>query len=77
MSEKVEEASRSSRQLSGGFEHSPIRRLQLFYGSTARFHNGFTPTQGMLVVMADFLAVLGIIAFAAVMMGLIWALDRV
>jgi hypothetical protein len=27
--------------------------------------------------MADFLAVLGIVAFAAVMLGLIWALDRV
>jgi amino acid permease len=26
--------------------------------------------------MADFLAVLGIVAFAAVMLGLIWALDR-
>jgi preprotein translocase subunit SecE len=27
--------------------------------------------------MADFLAVLGIVAFVAVMLGLIWALDRV
>jgi len=27
--------------------------------------------------MADFLAVLGFIAFAMVMLGLIWALDRV
>jgi len=27
--------------------------------------------------MADFLAVLGIIAFALVMLGLIWALERV
>jgi hypothetical protein len=27
--------------------------------------------------MADFLAVLGIIGFVAVMLGLIWALDRV
>jgi hypothetical protein len=27
--------------------------------------------------MADFLAVVGIVAFAAVMLGLIWALDRV
>jgi len=27
--------------------------------------------------MADFLAVLGIIGFALVMLGLIWALDRV
>jgi len=27
--------------------------------------------------MADFLAVLGIIGFGVVMMGLIWALDRV
>jgi len=27
--------------------------------------------------MADFLSVLGIIAFAVVMLGLIWALDRV
>jgi hypothetical protein len=31
----------------------------------------------MLIVMADFLAVLGIIAFALVMLGLIWALERV
>jgi hypothetical protein len=28
-------------------------------------------------VVADFLAVLGIIGFAGVMLGLIWALDRV
>jgi hypothetical protein len=27
--------------------------------------------------MADFLAVLGIVGFVAVMLGLIWALDRV
>jgi len=27
--------------------------------------------------MADFLSVLGIIGFVAVMLGLIWALDRV
>jgi hypothetical protein len=27
--------------------------------------------------MADFLAVLGIVAFVAAMLGLIWALDRV
>jgi len=31
----------------------------------------------MLVAMADFLAVLGIVAFALVMLGLIWALERV
>jgi hypothetical protein len=30
-----------------------------------------------LTTMADFLVVLGIIAFAAAMLGLIWALDRV
>jgi len=27
--------------------------------------------------MADFLAVLGLVGFVAVMLGLIWALDRV
>jgi hypothetical protein len=27
--------------------------------------------------MADFLAVLGLVAFVAAMLGLIWALDRV
>ncbi len=31
----------------------------------------------ILVPMADFLAVLGIIGFVLVMLGLIWALDRV
>jgi len=31
----------------------------------------------MLSVMADFLAVLGIVAFALVLLGLIWALERV
>jgi hypothetical protein len=31
----------------------------------------------MLAPMADFLAVLGTIAFALVMLGLIWALERV
>jgi len=36
-----------------------------------------TPLQGMLVAMADFLAVLGIIAFTLAMLGLIWALERV
>jgi len=29
------------------------------------------------VDMADFLVVLGLIAFALVMLGLVWALDRV
>jgi hypothetical protein len=29
------------------------------------------------VPMADFLAVVGVVAFAVVMLGLIWALDRV
>jgi hypothetical protein len=29
------------------------------------------------LLMADFLVVLGIIAFALAMLGLIWALDRV
>ena len=37
----------------------------------------FTLPQGMLGDMGDFLAVLGIIAFALVMLGLIWALERV
>jgi hypothetical protein len=31
----------------------------------------------MIVAMADFLVVLGIVAFALVMLGLIWALERV
>jgi hypothetical protein len=31
----------------------------------------------MISFMADFLAVLGILAFALAMLGLIWALDRV
>jgi hypothetical protein len=30
-----------------------------------------------MVAMADFLAVLGIVGFVVVMLGLIWALDRV
>jgi hypothetical protein len=37
---------------------------------------GYWPP-GQAVRMADFLSVLGIIAFAVVMLGLIWALDRV
>jgi hypothetical protein len=31
----------------------------------------------MMVPMADFLAVLGFVAFVVVMLGMIWALDRV
>jgi hypothetical protein len=31
----------------------------------------------MISFMADFLAVLGILAFVLAMLGLIWALDRV
>jgi hypothetical protein len=31
----------------------------------------------MIVAMADFLVVLGIVAFALAMLGLIWALERV
>jgi hypothetical protein len=30
-----------------------------------------------ICVMADFLSVVGIVAFVAIMLGLIWALDRV
>jgi hypothetical protein len=38
------------------------------------------PVQGrrqIIVLMADFLVALGIIGFALVFLGLIWALDRV
>ncbi len=31
----------------------------------------------MIVRMADFLVILGIVAFALAMLGLIWALERV
>ncbi len=40
-------------------------------------YNVFTPGGRILEYMADFLAVLGVILFVAVMLGLIWCLERV
>jgi hypothetical protein len=40
-------------------------------------HATFTPPGRKLGAMGDFMAVLGIIVFAVVMLGLIWGLDHV
>jgi hypothetical protein len=40
-------------------------------------HTTFTPPGRKLGAMGDFMAVLGIIVFAVVMLGLIWGLDHV
>ena len=40
-------------------------------------HSGFMALSRILLGMGDFMAVLGIIAFAVVMLGLIWGLEHV
>jgi hypothetical protein len=40
-------------------------------------HNWFTPTRLTFTPMADFLFAIGAAGFVLVMLGLIWALDRV
>lgn len=54
-----------------------IRHEQLINGFRDLCHCLLTAATGIVGRMADFLSVLGCVAFAAVMLGLIWALDRV
>jgi hypothetical protein len=48
-----------------------------FYAPGQPVHGAFISSSRILRYMGDFLAVLGIIAFAVVMLGLIWGLDHV
>jgi hypothetical protein len=40
-------------------------------------YDPFTPTRLTFIAMADFLFAVGVVGFTLVMLGLIWALDRV
>jgi len=49
-----------------------------FVNATGRpVYSPFTSLSRILLPMGDFLAVLGFIAFAVLMLGLIWGLDHV
>jgi hypothetical protein len=52
-------------------------RLRFVYGFRGFVHGTFMTPGWILLSMGDFMAVLGIIAFAVVMLGLIWGLDHV
>jgi len=52
-------------------------RLCLIYAFRRSVHGGFMSVSRILLPMGDFMAVLGIIAFALVMLGLIWGLEHV
>jgi hypothetical protein len=54
-----------------------LARSRFIYAQTAFVHAPFTSLSRILLCMGDFMAVLGIIAFALVMLGLIWGLDHV
>ncbi len=52
-------------------------RSRFIYASTVIVHDRFTATRLTVSDMADFLSVVGAAGFVLVMLGLIWALDRV
>jgi len=52
-------------------------RLCFFYALGQSVHGTFISSSRILLRMGDFMAVLGIIAFALVMLGLIWGLEHV
>ena len=51
--------------------------LRTFEDVYPTFENLFRFASTMICFMADFLAVLGTLGFAAAMLGLVWALDHV
>jgi hypothetical protein len=51
--------------------------VEVLFRACGRCEDSVQSDRQILGPMADFLAVLGIIGFVVVMLGLIWALDRV
>jgi hypothetical protein len=56
---------------------SRARRLPFLYRLRLGVHHAVTGWFAMLGGMADLLVVVGIVAFVAAMLGLIWGLERV
>jgi hypothetical protein len=54
-----------------------MARSRFIYAAPPIVYNRFTPTPRTVTYMADFLFALGTAGFVLVMLGLIWALDRV
>lgn len=52
-------------------------RERIFNGPVDQSHGPLTEVHRIIVFMGDFLSVVGFIAFAAAMLGMIWALERV
>ena len=52
-------------------------RSRFIYAISPVVHNPFTPLPHTVDPMADFLFAVGTVGFVLVMLGLIWALDRV
>jgi hypothetical protein len=52
-------------------------RLCFIYAPGRSVHGVFMSVSRILASMGDFMAVIGIIAFALVMLGLIWGLEHV
>jgi hypothetical protein len=57
--------------------HATERRSRFLYGPTQAVHGLFIVDRSTLWLMADFLAVLGFLAFVLAMLGLIAGLDHV
>lgn len=54
-----------------------IARSHFFYAFELAVYVSFIPSRECSLVMADFLAVVGLVVFVAAMLGLIWGLDHV
>jgi hypothetical protein len=54
-----------------------MARSRFIHAFDAFVHNPFTPTRLTFIPMADFLFAVATVSFVLVMLGLIWALDRV
>jgi hypothetical protein len=54
-----------------------MARSRFIYAMAPVVHNPFTPVPPTVDCMADFLFAVGTAGFVLVMLGLIWALDRV
>jgi hypothetical protein len=54
-----------------------MARSHFIHAFVGIVHNPFTPTPRTFISMADFLFAVGTVGFVLVMLGLIWALDRV
>ena len=51
--------------------------MKILFRSAGTASDAVQTTRASIIGMADFLVALGIVGFALVLLGLVWALDRV